>query len=101
MRMAMNEVEDPVRSRPRAIDEVGPGNGALRRNARPQTAESAGRAHLLKIGEQPFLYHARGQARVHPVDADDDDLLSHTSRNATDASDPVRRRGRAGGADRG
>ena len=36
LRVAVDEVEDPVRAGPRAVDEIGPGDGALRRRARAQ-----------------------------------------------------------------
>src|SRR5205823_2751894 len=42
VRMPMNEVKDPMRARPSAVNEIGPGNRALRRNARAQGTEPAG-----------------------------------------------------------
>ena len=50
VRMAVNEVEDAVRAGAGAVDEVGPGDGALRRNARAQVAETALRPQLGQLG---------------------------------------------------
>src|SRR5437868_10241193 len=78
-RMAMNEIENAVRAWPGAVDEVGPGHGTLWRNAGPQVAKPAGGAQLGKIGEQSFRHHALRQARIHAIDADNDDFLPGTA----------------------
>ena len=50
VRVPMDEVEDAVRAWPGAVDEIGPGHRALRRNAGPQLAKPARRAELGEIG---------------------------------------------------
>ena len=92
--MAMDEVEDAVRAWAGAVDEVGPGHRALRRNAGAETAESASRAQLGQVGQQALLHHA-AQARVHAVDADHDDsscpgLRETRVRSAEDPARPPR-----------
>ena len=73
--MPVDEVEDAVRARPRAVDEAGPGHGALRRDAGAQRAEPAVAAKLVEVGHQAGVHHPLGQAGVHAVDADDDHAL--------------------------
>ena len=102
VRIAVNEIEDAVGTGTGAVDEVGPGDGALRRDARPQGAEAALLAELGEVGQlRPALlvggvHHVFGQARVHAVDADDDDFLADAFRRAIPAAEPV-----AAGADTG
>ena len=80
MRVAVDEVEDAVRAGPGAVDEVGPGDRALRRNAGAQIAEAARRPQLGQVGEQALAASCfRTELRVHAVDADDDDLLARGS----------------------
>ena len=85
VRMAVNEIEDAVRTRPGPVDEVGPGDGALRGDARAQLAK----CQLLQIGELAPLHHARRQAGVHAVDADHNDFLAGTPGGPLAAAQPV------------
>ncbi len=100
LRMPVDEVEDPVRAGPCAVDEVGPGDGALRRRAGAQTAETTAGPELFQVGEQTGLHHAFRQARVHPVHADDDHLLAEAPRDVAAAAQPVVPHAQSGGADR-
>src|SRR5262245_32863495 len=63
--MPVHEIKDAVRARPGTINEVSPGNRALRWDARPQWAEAAGRAKLRKIGKRALVHHALGQPWIH------------------------------------
>src|SRR5262249_11706660 len=68
VRMAVDEVEDAVRARPGAVDEVGPGDGTLRGDARAQGAESAAFAQPRKVRQLSFFHHGGAQHGVHAVD---------------------------------
>ena len=75
LRVAVDEVENPVRARPGAVDETGPGHGALRRDAGSQRAEPAPPAEPVQVRQFPGVHHGQRQARIHAVHADDDHAL--------------------------
>ena len=89
LRVAVDEVEDPVRAGPGAVDEVGPRHGTLRRGARAQAAETPARSELFQVGEQTSLHHALRKPGVHAVHADHDHLLPEAPRDVTAATQPV------------
>ena len=99
VRVAMDEIEDAVRARPGAVDEVGPGDRALRRNAGAQAAEPAGRAQLRAgCGSWPsfiMLSDSRGSMPSMPMTITFLPALRET-RRAT--ADQARRPASAGGA---
>src|SRR5262245_43390472 len=89
LRMAVDKIEDAVRAWPRAVDECGPGDRALRRYARAETAESALFRQPSEVWQLASLHHGRRQTRIHAVDADDDDLHACGPRGAPGAANEV------------
>src|SRR5262249_17263598 len=66
--MAGNKVEDAVRTRPCPIDEIGPGDGTLWRDAGPEIAETACFSEFGEVWEPSFLHHGLTKHRIHAVD---------------------------------
>ena len=89
----------PCEPGPCAVDEVGPGDRALRRRAGAQAAETTACSELFEVGEQAGLHHAFRQTGVHPVHADDDHLLPQAPRDVAAAAEPVIPDAQPGGAD--
>lgn len=80
--MAVDEIKDAMRTGTGAVDKVGPGNGALRRNARTQDAETALPAKLLEVRQLAGVHHLLRQSRVHPVNTYYDDSLAFAANPA-------------------
>src|SRR5207253_6355 len=70
----VDEVENAVGARAGAIDETCPGDGALRRNAGAEWTESALLAQPRQVRKVAGIDHDLAKARVHAVDAKNDDL---------------------------
>jgi hypothetical protein len=87
--MAMQEIEDAVRTWPGAVDEIGPGNRTLRRNAGAQWAEAAGLAKFGQVRKLAGVHHGFAKAGIHAVDADDDHLLAKAAGALAPAAQPV------------
>ena len=101
VRMAVDEVEDAVRARPGAVDEVGPGHRALRRNAGAQVAEPAGGSQLCKVGQLAGLHHAadsRGSMPSMPMTMT---FLPALRETRFTAAEPIRAGCQSGHASRG
>ena len=88
MGVAVNEVKDSVRAGSSAVDEIGPGDRALRRNAGAQIAETPAAREPRQIGEQTLAHHAFGQPGVHAVNADDDDFFTGRPRDPPHTPQP-------------
>src|SRR5262249_1182954 len=86
--VAGDEVEDAMRARAGAVDEVGPGARARGGDARAQGAEAPLLAQPSQVGKLAGRHHELAQARVHAVDADDDDLLADAPGRAFPAAEP-------------
>ena len=71
----MNEVENPVSAGIHTGYQVRPGNRALRRDARPQKAESSFLLQQGEVGHLALLHVETQDPRVETIDPEDDDLL--------------------------
>src|SRR5207245_1103159 len=96
MRMAMHEIENPMRSGTGPVDEIRPSDRTLRRDAGPQAAEPAGSAELGQMRQLSRAHHLFAQAGVHAVDADDNNLLAGRLRHTVTAASPARADARSG-----
>ena len=98
LRVAVDEVKNPVRSRPRAVDEVGPCDRTLRRRAGAQASESTACSQFFQVGQQAGLHHAFRKAGIHAVDADHDHFLPEAARDAAATAQPIVTYAQPGGA---
>ena len=63
--VAVDEVENTVVARPGPVDEVGPGDGALRRRAGAQRAEPAAGASFSRLGSKPcFIMRSESRGSI-------------------------------------
>ncbi len=97
VRIAVDEVEDAVRARPGAVDEAGPRDRTLRRNAGAQVAETARGTQPREVRHLPGVEHPLAEPWIHAVHADDDDLLAERARRGPAAAQPVRAAADRGG----
>ena len=99
LRMAVDEVEDPVRAGPRAVDEVGPGDGALRRRARAQLLKPPPARSFSRLGSRPafiMLSESRGSIPSMPMTIT---FLPEAPRDVAAATQPVVSHAQPGGTD--
>ena len=78
----------PCEPGPGAVDEAGPCDGALRRNAGAQPAVPARLAEPAEIGEQAGAHQALRQTGIHAVEADHDHFLSAACRDPLSSAEP-------------
>src|SRR5262249_46351990 len=88
LRVPGHEIKNAVRARCGAVDEAGPGDGTLRRNATAKGAETARRTELGEIREESLFHHAVAQAGVHAVDANHYDFFAGATGDAPAAAQP-------------
>ena len=90
LRIAMNEIKNPVTAGVHPGDQIRPRHGALRRDAGGEFPKVALRCQLREVGHLALTHELAQELRVHAIDAQDNQALIAV---------PLGVRGAAGGQD--
>jgi hypothetical protein len=74
-RVAMNEIEDAMSAGVHPCNQVRPSDRTLRWDARAKLLEGALLSQAREVGHLPIRHELAEKLRIHPVDAEDDELL--------------------------